>query len=311
MKQAIKLIIFFVFLSVLYVVYNLATFEPEQKRKFVFNEPVMPPEMLAEQESRPQDVGLTPEEITKKDEAVRVIQAALDKYQTFEQQLPQQASPTLSVLNNYFISGALPTYFLGSIDAQTGLRKFGELTFSIVNTVIAEANKKNISCLYYPDGTETLIGSEDDNVIECDAMNKGVGEGDRLILGGPGDDKITDTYGNRIVNGGSGNDSIALGPGRSIIVLEDGWGQDQLTVDCGGSSVQEREIPPSFPVPWVYKATNFIVLSPRIDPNDLVWEGLVLKSKSGNDQLTVSENCFTIVPTMDQAAETPAPVVAP
>ena len=28
-----------------------------------------------------------------------------------------------------------------------------------------------------------------------------------------------------------------LGPGRSIIILEDGWGQDQVTVDCNGSSV--------------------------------------------------------------------------
>lgn len=310
MKTTLKLITLLIVLVAVYAIYTLATFQPDQQRTFTFSEPTLPPDILAEQESQRQDNSLTPEELVKKNAAVRIIQDAMDKYQSYEQELPQQASPTLSLLNGYFFSGSLPTHFLGMVDPKAGVRKFGMLTFSSDNTVLAEAGKKNISCLYQPSGTETLIGSEDDNVIECDAINKGIGDGDRLILGGPGEDKITDTYGNRIVNGGSGNDSIALGPGRSIIILEDGWGDDQLTVDCSGSTVASSEIPANFPVPWVYKTTNFIVLSSRLDPNDVVWDGLTLKTKSGTDRLTVNENCFTIIPAKDISVESADQTVA-
>lgn len=298
MKRAILLIIFLMGLVVAYGAYLLVTFHPDEPYEFSFNEPTLPPELLAEQEQMTQQSTLSPEEIKRRDAAMSAIRNAIDSYQRYEEMLPAQANSTLSTLNNYFLSGDLPAFFIGATDAMTGQRQFGSLALSTSKIVEADSSKKTISCDHDPSGSETLIGSEDDNIIECDSINRGIGAGDRLILGGPGDDKITDTAGNRIVNGGSGNDTIALGVGRSIIVLEDGWGQDQLTVDCSVADISPSEVPAAFPMPWVYKTINFIVLSPRIDPSDLAWDGLVLRSKSGSDTLTVNQNCFTIVPAL-------------
>ncbi len=298
MKQAVILIIFLLSLVALYAAYNIFTFESDQPYEFTFKEPVLPPELIEEQKKIAQN-ELTPEQQTKRDTAMNVINNAIEAYQDYEVRMPAQASSTLSMFNGYFLSGDLPPHFLGMADIATGRRSYAPLQFSTETVTIAEGGKRNISCLHEPSGTETLIGNEDDNVIECDSINRGIGNGDRLILGGPGDDKITDTYGNRIVNGGSGNDTIALGPGRSIIVLEDGWGKDQVTVDCSGTNVAAIQIPSDYPGLWHYKTSNFIVISPRIDPEALVWEGLTLKNKSGDDELTVNENCFTVVPVAD------------
>ncbi|MCB1559476.1 MAG: calcium-binding protein [Alphaproteobacteria bacterium] len=298
MKQTIFLLFFLLALVILYAGYSLVAFEPDQPYEFTFQEPVLPPEMVEEQRRLAQSV-LTPEEQNRRDSALQIIQNAIDSYQNYETTMPAQASSSLSVLNTYFLSGQLPTHFLTMLDQGNGRRSYGALKFSSEGVVAAEASKKNISCRHEQSGTETLIGSEDDNVIECDSLNRGIGNGDRLILGGPGDDKITDTFGNRIVNGGSGDDTIALGPGRSIIILEDGWGRDQLTVDCVGSVVSAIQVPIDYPGLWNEKTMNFIVLSPRLDPKDLYMEGLTLKSKVSDDQLSMSENCFTIVPSLD------------
>ncbi|HPQ50433.1 MAG: calcium-binding protein [Alphaproteobacteria bacterium] len=295
MKQSILLIILLFSLIALYAGYRMISFQADQPYEFTFKEPVLPPELIEEEKKLSQTV-LTPAEMKKRDAALNVIQNAIDAYQGYEEKLPAQSSSSLSILNGYFLSGELPTHFLGMSDPVTGRRQYGSLKFTADAVTIAEATKKNISCIHDLSGTETLIGSEDDNIIECDSLNRGISSGDRLILGGPGDDKITDTFGNRIVNGGSGNDTIALGPGRSIIILEDGWGQDQVTVDCNGSSVNAIQIPSDFPGLWDYKYTNFIVISPRIESTDIVWDGLTLKTKSGDDTLSVNENCFTIVP---------------
>ncbi len=305
MKQTIYLLTFLFVLVAAYAAYKLISFSPDQPYEFTFKEPVLPPELVEEQKRLAQTI-LTPEQQSQRDAALQIIQNAMDSYQAYESSLPAQASSTLSTLNAYFLSGQLPTHFLTAPDNVSGIRAYGPLKFSSTAVVSAEANKKNISCRHETSGTETLIGSEDDNVIECDSLNRGIGGGDRLILGGPGDDKITDTYGNRIVNGGSGNDTIALGPGRSILVLEDGWGQDQVTVDCTGAVVSSLQIPADYPGLWDDKTINFIVLSPRIDPNDIYWEGLTLKSRNSDDQLTVSENCFTVVPSADAPVEAPA-----
>lgn len=79
-----------------------------------------------------------------------------------------------------------------------------------------------------------------------------------------------------------------------------------MTVDCTGAVVSSLQIPADYPGLWDDKTINFIVLSPRIDPNDIYWEGLTLKSRNSDDQLTVSENCFTVVPSADAPVEAPA-----
>lgn len=304
MKRALYLLVVLFGLVVAYAGYLLVSFTPDEPYEFTFKEPTLPPELLAEQQEMAKN-ALSPDEQRQRDHAMEVIQAALDSYQKAEETMPQQATPTLSILNGYFVSGDLPPYFLGPWDNASGRRSYAPLSFSSASVTSAEKTGKNLKCQVDPTGTETLIGNEDDNIIECDAISSGVMNGNRLILGGPGDDKITDTFGNRIVNGGTGDDTIALGQGRSIIVLEDGWGNDKVTADCSNASVSQIQVPSDVLMPWTYKSMNFIVLSPRIDPVDVMWDGLTLKSKSGQDTLTVNENCFVLVPA--QPSET-APV---
>lgn len=295
----------------LYALYCLIMFSADKPREFVFKDPVLPPELLAEQEAMRKS-ALTSEQQLKKDAALGLLQKAIDESHLIEEDANKDRSPTspasatLSILNGYYIDGKLPVYFLGMSDGNTGKRQFGPLNFNDPKPVIASLTRKNISCNRNSVGNGMLIGNDVDNIIECDYLNKGAGAGDRLILGGPGDDKITDTFGNRIVNGGTGNDTIALGPGRSIIVLEDAWGNDHLTVDCMDSKVSPNQIPDDFPFPWTYKTMNFIILSPRLDPKQIVWDGSTLVNKDGGDRLTINENCFTVVPPIGADAQKPA-----
>ena len=307
MKPTIKLIALLLVLVAGYALYSLMTFQPDQEYEFTFKEPTLPPEIQAGIDAENQaDKGLTEQQITKRNQALTMVQQAIDQYPALETSLPQQASSTMSVLNGYFLSGQLPAYLLGMSDSANGVRKFGPLAISAAGAIIADSTRKNIGCSTEMSGSETLIGNEFDNALECDYLNKAVGAGDRLLLGGPGNDKITDTYGNRIINGGTGNDTITVGPGRTILVLEDGWGQDTLNIDCSDSAVTPVQVPPEFPTPWLYKFNNFIVLSPRIDPNEVQWVGNVLKTKNGSDTLTVNQSCFTLVPAADATTNTAA-----
>lgn len=307
MKPTIKLIALLLILVAGYALYSLVTFQADQEYEFTFKEPTLPPDIQAALDAENQsDKGLTPEQIAQRNQALSMVQRAIDQYQTLEQSLTPQASPTMAILNGYFLSGQLPAYFLGMSDSTKGTRQYGPLAVSSMTTIVADSSRKNISCTSDSTGSETLIGNEFDNGIECDYLNKAAGPGDRLLLGGPGNDKISDTYGNRIINGGTGNDTIAAGLGRTILVLEDGWGQDTLNIDCGDAAVTPVQVPSEFPTPWLYKFNNFIVLSPRIDPNDVEWVGNVLKTKSGTDTLTVSQSCFTLIPAVDAAATSAA-----
>jgi hypothetical protein len=121
---------------------------------------------------------------------------------------------------------------------------------------------------------------------------------------------ITSLEGNAIINPGSGNDVITAGTGRLLLVLEDGWGNDTLTFSCQDAEVFPNDIPKDFPVPWVQKSINFIVLSPRINRADVEWNGNVLTNKTTGDTLSVSQNCFNVVGSSATVAQS-APVTAP
>lgn len=308
MKLTIRILLVLCSFVALYAIYCLIAFTPDKPTDFVFKEPILPPELIAEQEEARKS-ALTAEQTQQRDVALGLLQKAIDESQKIEAEANIDRSPTspasatLSILNGYYIDGKLPVYFLGTTDANTGKRQFGELNFNANKPVLASLTRKNISCGNDTDGSIMVIGNDVDNIIECDYLGKGAKTGDRMILGGPGDDKISDTFGNRIVNGGTGNDTIALGPGRSIIVLEDAWGVDHLTVDCMDSRVSPNEVPQDFPFPWTFKTVNFIVLSPRLDPKQLAWDGSTLVNKVGGDRLIVNENCFTVIPPIGIEAE--------
>lgn len=295
MKQYINLLILILVAVAIYTAYGIFTFQKDEPRQFVFNEPKLPPELIA-QDDTPQK----PDEVKQQKRAVADAQTALTNYTDVLAKTPQQAKDTLSVLIDRMTTSNLPLYFLGAVDPQKGnVRSFETLKISTDSVIDASQQKQNLNCMAKMPVAKIMIGSAGKDVMSCGTSRDLVGasqDSDYIFIGGPENDQITDSTGNRIVNGGTGDDDIQLGPGRSIIVLDASWGHDTVTVDCTGSTVADQEIPKDFPIPWIYKTTNFIVLGKSIDPKDVAWDKNVLKNKATGDTLTVNENCFTVVP---------------
>lgn len=292
-----RLIVFFILAILisagLYTAYGIMTFEPEKPTPLVFKEPdpqslislgILPADYNAKHMKTP----LTPEQKQQASLAVSKISQAMVIYQDYAKKAPPRLRETLTILNGAIGSGLMPAYFLNVKDVLRPERNFDILKFD-PTSVQEVSDSPVLSC---DSKTSVLIGNDGANTINCPSTNS---KGDQIFLGGPGDDVISDTLGDRIVNGGSGNDAITLGPGRSIIVLEGNWGHDHVTADCSGAAVAPSEIPTGFPVPWISKFTNFIVLSPRISKESVRWDGNVLTDTSTGDTLTVNENCFTLV----------------
>lgn len=295
MKTIATLVILIVLAAVAYTAYGVASFEPQKPAALVFNEPS--PETLKSlgiYEERPVTVELTPEQKKQKDQAINKITDAMKIYQGYGELAGQQLKGTISLLNSAMAAGRLPAYFLTVTNGQNRARSYQTLSFDPANFKSVEAGQQNVTCAITDVGsTDALIGDDGNNAISCSLPDSIKGK-DQIFLGGPGDDVITDDSGNRIINAGTGNDTIKLGPGRTIIVLEDGWGQDNLTMNCTGGRIENSEIPSGFPIPWIAKTTNFIVLSPRINAASVEWQGNTLKSTNG-DSLTINDNCFTLI----------------
>lgn len=306
MRQSLVLLAVVLIALCAYTAYGLATFESDQPYEFTFAEPKLPPDIIGLSKQKEVDPTLTPEMAKQTEAAVSQMSQALAVYQTYEKMAPQQAASTFSILNSSILNGKLPAYLLsaGKVPA-TNTRTFEMITLQpIKSSVIDEKSKgKGVTCALGEMGTaDILIGDASDNDIKCDAP-RSLDPLDRMFLGGPGNDMITSAAGNVIVNAGSGNDILTLGEGRVLLVLEDGWGNDTLTYACKDSEVMPAEVPKNFPVPWVQKNTNFIILSPRINPSDVVWEGNVLTNKTTGDTLSVTQNCFNVVGSTATVAE--------
>ena len=293
MRLIVLLIIAILIGAGAYTAYGILTFETEKPAPLVFQEPDV--QSLIAQGILPADYSqnknqtdLSPEQKQQANLAVQKISEAMTIYQGYANQAPARLKETINILNGAMGSGLMPAYFLNVKDVLRPQRVFDVLKFN--PTAVQEA--AGATPLECDSNTSVMLGDDAANKLNCTST---VSKGDQIFVGGPGGDAITDTLGDRIVNGGSGNDVITLGPGRSIIVLEENWGHDQVNIDCRGAAIDPSEIPPGFLVPWVSKFTNFIVLSPRISKDAVKWTGNVLTDTSTGDTLTVSENCFTLV----------------
>ena len=277
----------------LYTAYGVFTFEAEKPAPLVFKEPDIKDLQslgysVGEYNAGKVEVALTPEQKQQASLAVTKIAQAMTIYQDNEKKATPRLQESLNILNGAIGSGILPAYFLNVKDVLHPERSFDTLKFN-PTAVKAAMGTAAASC---DNSTNVMIGDEADNTLSCTSTEV---SGDQIFIGGPGNDTISDTLGDRIINAGGGDDTITLGPGRNIIILEENWGKDSLTVDCSGASIAANEVPAGFAVPWVSKFTNFIVLSPRIQQDSVNWQGNILTNASTGDSLTVSENCFTLV----------------
>ncbi len=296
-----------------YTAYGLATFEADKHYEFVFAEPKLPPDIVGLSQQKEADPSLTPEMAKQTEAAVTQMSQAVSLYQGYERTAPQQAASTFSIINSAVLNGKLPAYLLSATKNPTGVRAFESLTLNTGSTAVLDEKSKGsvINCATTATSVaDILIGDAGDNNIKCDAP-LGLTSVDRMFLGGPGDDMITSAVGNAIINAGSGNDIITVGDGRLVLILEDGWGNDTLTFSCKDAEVSPSQIPPGFPVPWVQKNVNFIVLSPRINPADIVWEGNVLTNNTTGDTLSVTQNCFNVVGSTTMSTVAPTSPATP
>lgn len=291
MRIIVVFIILILISAGLYTAYGIVSFEPEKPAPLVFEEPN--PESLRSLGIIPQDsktaVQLSPEQQDQAQAAVDKISEALTVYKQYEDESTLRVKDTLSILTGAMGSGRLPAYFLTVKDTLHPERTFEMLKLNPANSLETTATQKTLNCT---NASSVMIGNDQDDVLGCSSTDTTF---DRVFIGGPGNDTITDTFGNKIINPGSGNDMISLGAGRNIIVLEPSWGKDKVMVDCKGAVVADDEVPKDFPVPWVSKFTNFIVLSPRISKDSVKWKGNTLTNSESGDTLLVNENCFTLV----------------
>ena len=293
MRQSIILLIALLVAVVLYTAYGLMTFEPDPASPFTFAEPVIPPEIMAANVAKAAsgtEAGVAQQEQT--DAAMARMTQAITLYQSYEKDASPQAVSTFSIINAAVFNGRLPAYLLSQSKNTAQVRNFELLTLDPKKVASIRPGESALTCGLSGD---VLVGDNGDNRIVCETAAPPTAL-DRLFLGGPGNDDMISAYGNRILNAGTGDDKMTAGPGRTIVILDDAWGKDTLTVDCTHTKVNlQSELPTSFPIPWVQPYTNFILLSPRINPADVEWNGLVLTNKTTGDTLSVNEKCFNLV----------------
>ncbi len=291
MRQSLILLAVLFTAVLVYTAYGLMTFEPDPATPFAFAEPVVPPEYNADGTASASAAADPQRQQT--DAAMAQLTQAITLYQSYERDASQQAASTLSILNTAIFNGRMPAYLLSPVKG-TG-RSFELITLDPTKTTAIRSGESVLSCGAGTNLFDILVGDNGDNQLTCDALAASTAL-DRVFLGGPGNDTINSAFGNRIVNAGTGDDTITVGPGRTIIILDDAWGKDALNVDCTGARVNpETEVPKDFPIPWVQPNMNFILLSPRINPNDVTWNGLTLTNRTTGDTLSVNENCFNLI----------------
>lgn len=294
--RPILLIVLAIFvIAAAYTAYGVIMFEPQKPAPLVFNEPdpATLQTLFAESDKAPV-VPLTPAQEKQTDLAVEEISKAIVTYKQNIEDSSIRLKATMTLLNGLIGSGQLPAFFLNVTETPGAQRSFEMLDFAPKAETTVTEFKKEIACENDSGPAfQVLIGDDSANTLTCDS--KSVGRTDRIFLGGPGNDIIFDGVGNRVVDAGSGDDTIELGRGRTILILEEGWGKDTVKVDCTGAEIAQNEIPKGFAIPWTSKYTNFIALSPRIQPGVVKWEGNVLKNTATGDTLTVETNCFTLI----------------
>jgi hypothetical protein len=292
MRQSIILLVVILLAVTLYTAYGLMTFQPDEAKPFVFSEPVLPPE-LDEDAQTDQQPQMSAAQQEQANAAMAQLSQAMTLYENYKSTAPAQAASTFDLLNRAIFNSKLPAYLVSQSKDGMNLRKFELITLDPNKSNAIKPGETALTC--NAGAVDILIGDNGNNKLGCDALASSAAL-DRMFLGGPGADEINSAHGNRIINAGTGDDTITTGAGRTVILLDDAWGQDTLTVDCTEAKINNSaELPPNFPIPWVQPFTNFIVLGPRINPADVSWNGLVLTNKATGDTLTVNENCFNLV----------------
>jgi hypothetical protein len=295
MKVVFALLVVIILSLIGYSLYQLTSFEPKVPAPLVFDDAI-DPTMMGNVQSAPNEIPLTPQQEDESQKAVDTIMNAVTELKNVEKNLSPSIKPTIEILSGAMATARFPSHLLSFTLDATQKRQVQNLKLDTDSLQSADVlATDSINCeLNGGKISAALIGNDKNNTIAC-AANDSASPNDQIFIGGAGADTISDSFGNRIVNAGSGNDTIQLGSGRSILVLEEGWGQDKVAFNCAGSKIEPNQIPDDISIPWMHSYTNFIVVTPKLTMTDLEWDGMTLTRKGSNDRLTVNEKCFTLI----------------
>lgn len=298
MRKLIPLIVITILAGAIYTAFGIYSYTPVKPDPLQFDvKRPDPKEIRAKIEKKQKKMEISEQLETKKEKIMSRIEAALKKYESFVDTTGQPASRTLQALYKLMRNSQLPVFYpdLASADRQ-GTLKFNELALGEAKTGRIRNKADNTLTCNSARGTayNILVGSRTKNNLSCGM--KPVTPGDvRVYIAGPDDDRIEDARGHTIINAGSGDDSVTTGPGSALIYVEAGWGKDTLNVSCQGAEMDPSRFPDEMPAPWKYKYANFIIFSPGISPEDIVYKDGIVRHRNTNDKLIIDQNCFSYV----------------
>lgn len=207
-------------------------------------------------------------------------------YREILSSFPSEGQSTLEVLIRAMEIGELPV-----LHVDTNLNSSGEPPLDLQPLVYSHHKfltdkVKSDPCRKIQQNLESnviLIGGPDRDTLEC-PFHKAI------YIGGDGPDELKGAFKNGIYNPGPGDDAVDTVHGRSVIVLEKGWGHDSLTATCHSLIDPENKEW----LGWPHKYHNFVVFGPDILPKHLRRESekVIIHVPTG-DKLTMKNTCFS------------------
>ena len=136
--------------------------------------------------------------------------------------------------------------------------------------------------------------NEDQIILALGEENRAIvcNRGDTAGILGSGDDWIKDATGNDIYYPGAGNDTIDVGSGNDILIFEEGWGHD--TVTMSSHTVDTSKIMGyDGSYPWDY--TDFIIFGASVKRSDIVWIDATLYNLKTGDTIKMNTKSVNIL----------------
>ncbi len=279
--------------AVAYVVAGILLFQPERPPPIAFEavESVLERSREAYKAQTPpeeQAVTLSPADEARKAKIVANVQRTVAQYESAAVAMPPPAVPVMQIMTEYTRTGLLPPVYPMS-DGTSAPYIFSSTPQ--INLIDTGGNDMGCEGVGTAEAVANLmIGNDQDNRLSCTKPGKATVP--RILLGGPGNDTLRNLSGPTLFAPGTGNDVIEGGDGTTMVLLDDAWGQDALKIDCATAATPvAADQALSFPF------RNFIIFSPHIARNDVVWDegGTTLRHLRTGDSLKIGGKCVNLV----------------
>ena len=136
--------------------------------------------------------------------------------------------------------------------------------------------------------------SEDQIILALGNKNHSIvcNRGDTAGVLGDGDDWVDDATGNDIYYPGGGDDIVDVGSGNDILIFEEGWGHDTVTMSSRAVDTT-KILGYDGSYPWTY--TDFIIFGKSVKRSDIVWIGSTLYDLKTGDTIALNTKSVNIL----------------